>query len=110
MIRLRCGVILTDPFLAWLRDWTAQEGTSHAGRVMAIEYTRCGEGPRAGQAWLEWMWVKRAGLSPHCVFRVEGVATEKDVAVPLDLYLSPQSQAGLRWRHLDVRGGQPAVG
>lgn len=110
MIRLRCGVILTDAFLAWLRDWTAREGTSHAGRVLALDYIRCREGPRAGQAWLEWLWVKRAGLSAHCLFRIDGVATENDAPAPLDLYLSPQTQKGLRWRHLDARGGLPTVG
>lgn len=110
MLRLRCGVILTDPFLAWLREWTAREGTSHAGRVLALDYIRCREGPRAGQAWLEWLWVKRAGLSPHCLFRIDGVATEQNAPAPLDLYLSPQTQAGLRWRHLSARDGQPTVG
>jgi len=110
MIRLRCGVILTDAFLAWLREWTATEGTSHAGRVLALDYIRCREGPRAGEAWLEWLWVKRHGLSPHCVFRIDDVAVENDQSAPLDLYLSPQSQKGLRWRHLDARHGQPTVG
>jgi len=110
MIRLRCGVILTDPFLAWLREWTGTEGTSHEGRVLALEYVRCRDGPRAGQAWLEWLWVKRTGLSTHCLFRVEGVAKEKNAPAPLDLYLSPQTQTGLRWRHLDAHNGQPTVG
>lgn len=110
MIRLRCGVILTDPFLSWLREWTILEGTSHDGRVLAIDYVRCGEGPRAGQAWLEWLWVKRSGLSTHCLFRIDGVAEENGHPVPLEIYLSPQSQSGLRWRHLSARDGQPTVG
>ncbi|MFN0125848.1 MAG: hypothetical protein ACKV19_04085 [Verrucomicrobiales bacterium] len=110
MIRLRCGVILTDPFLAWLREWTAREGTSHVGRVLAIDYIRCREGARAGQAWLEWFWVKRAGLSPHCLFRIEAMAMETGAPAPLDIYLSPATQQGLRWRHLDARGDQPTVG
>ena len=110
MIRLRCGVILTDSFLVWLREWTALEGTSHQGRVLALEYVRCLDGARAGQAWLEWMWVKRSGLSDHCVFRLDGVATEKNTPVPLDLYLSPHSQNGLRWRFLSAQNGQPSVG
>lgn len=110
MIRLRCGVILTDSFLVWLREWTAREGTSHQGRVLALEYVRCLDGARAGQAWLEWMWVKRSGLSEHCVFRLDGVATEKNAPVPLDLYLSPHSQNGLRWRFLSAQNGQPSVG
>jgi hypothetical protein len=110
MIRLRCGVILTDAFLDWLREWTGREGSSHQGRVLAIEYVRCGEGPRAGQAWLEWMWVKRLGLSTHCLFRLEDIAVENNLPVPLDVYLSPQTQKGLRWRHLDARLGQPTVG
>jgi hypothetical protein len=110
MIRLRCGVILTNSFLAWLQEWTRSEGTSHAGRVLAIEYIRCREGPRAGQAWLEWLWVKRAGLSPHCLFRLDDAATENDAPAAIDLYLSPQTQRGLRWRHLSVRDGHPTVG
>jgi len=110
MIRLRCGVILTDSFLVWLRQWTAVEGTSHEGRVLALEYVRCRDGPRAGQAWLEWMWVKRAGLSSHCLFRIPDGAIENEAAAPIDLYLSPQSQTGLRWRHLAASHGQPTVG
>jgi hypothetical protein len=110
MIRLRCGVILTNSFLVWLREWTAREGTSHQGRVLALEYVRCLDGARAGQAWLEWMWVKRSGLSEHCVFRLDGVATEKNAPAPLDLYLSPHSQNGLRWRFLSAQNGQPSVG
>lgn len=110
MIRLRCGVILTDDFLDWLRDWTAREGTSHQGRVLALEYVRCHDGPRAGQAWLEWLWVRRAGLSDHCLFRVDGVATDAGKPAFLDLYLSPQTQKGLRWRHLGAHGGHPTVG
>ena len=117
MIRLRCGVIFTDAFLAWLRDWVVREGSSHEGRVMALEYVRCKEGLRQGQAWLEWMWVKRAGLSEHCVFHLSlpasstaEEAAQKPVENEIDLYLSPQTQQGLRWRHLDAKNGQPVAG
>lgn len=99
MQRLRCGVILTDAFLAWLDAWVAEQGSSHEARVLAIEYLRCREGLRAGQAWLEWFWAKRQGVAEHNLFWVNGV----------DLYLSPTTQKGLKWRCLDAKEGQPYV-
>ncbi len=96
MQRLRCGVILTDAFLAWLEEWLKAEGTSHEARVLAFEYLRCKDGPRGGEAWLEWFWAKRAGLSEHNLFRIGGV----------EVYLSPGTQAGLKWRCLDAKEGR----
>lgn len=99
MQRLRCGVILTDAFLAWFDGWIAAEGASHEARVLAFEYLRCREGARAGQAWLEWFWAKRSGLSDHNLFHINGV----------EVYLSPSTQKGLKWRCLDAHGGRPRV-
>ncbi len=100
MERLRCGVIFTDPFLAFLGGLAAREAVLHPGEVLALDYIRCVDGARAGQSWLEWMWVRRSGLSEHCFFRVAG----------LELYLSPPTQQGLKHRYLDMRDGKPFVG
>ncbi len=100
MMRLRCGVILTRAFLDFLSEMWTREAPAHPRCVVVIDYVRCKDGPRAGQAWLECFWFAKAALSEHCVFTVAGA----------ELYLSPQSQAGLKWRYLDAADGRLRVG
>jgi hypothetical protein len=100
MIKLRCGVILTDAFLFFLQQLNQRVTDPHSHEVLALEYIRCAEGDRAGQSWLEWFWFPRAGLKSECFFAV-GL---------LELYLAPQTQKGLKYRYLDVKDGSPFVG
>jgi len=100
MERLRCGVILTEAFTTYLQERFSSESPAHPGQILAFEYLHCGEGERAGQAWLDSFWIKHAGLSATNIFRVG----------EMDLYLSPQTQRGLRWHYLEIIDGAPSVG
>lgn len=100
MERLRCGVVVTGRFIAFVEALVAAEAANHPGAVLCVEYLRCREGARAGEAWLEWFWVRREGLSEAAIFRI-GRA---------EVYLSPQTQQGLKWRYLDAEAGSPRVG
>ncbi len=103
MERLRCGVILTDAFLAHLQDLLEEGAPAHPGQVLAIDYIRCRDGERAGQSWLEWFWVSRKALTTeHCFFRIPSLGAE--------VYLSPQSQQGLKNRFIDFRKNAVFVG
>jgi hypothetical protein len=100
MTKLRCGVILLDDFILYLRDRWRTEYVAHFGQILVIEFLRCKEGARAGQTWLEIFWMAPHGLSESCLFSVEKVT----------LYLSPQTQKGLKDHYLGLKSGVPFVG
>ncbi len=95
MLRLRCGTILLDGFLAHLAERDAGED-----RVTTLEYIGCASGERAGQQWARLGSAPRARLPDECLFAV-GEAT---------LCMSPQTQQGLRDKWVDYREGSLVVG
>ena len=104
MERLRCGVILTDRFLAFLQSENAarraEAGDSDETPVAIVDYVKCAEGPRAGTAYWHLGWGKGAAkMQDWCLFRVEGVT----------IYMSRQTQRALKWKHIDYLDGQVFV-
>ena len=99
MIRLRCGTILLDNFLAHLAEH-ALEHPDAAERVVTLEYVKCIEGERAGQQWARLGSTYRRGLPEDCLFEIDG----------LTLCMSPQTQQGLRDKWIDHRDGELVVG
>jgi hypothetical protein len=100
MIKLRGEIILTDAFIRFLILEYAQQAIQHPDCILALDYLRCKEGPRAGEAWLDRLWLPRRSLSAEHIFPVAG----------LEIYLSPQTQKGLKHHYLDCKDGQPYVG
>ena len=102
MIRLRCGVVLTDRFLRYLAEEAARRKAAVQGiePVAIIDYVKCSDGLRSGQAWWNLTWGKCTGnLENWCLFDAEGVP----------VYLSRQTQRALRWKHIDYVGGKVQV-
>jgi hypothetical protein len=100
MIKLRGEVILTDAFIRFLVLEYAQNAIQYPDCLLALDYLRCKSGPRAGQAWLDRLWLPRRTLSAENIFRV----------ADLEIYLSPQTQKGLKHHYLDCQDGVPIVG
>ena len=100
MQRLRCGVILLDGFI----DHLAERAVSRAGGddtlVSSLQYICCVEGEQAGEEWTKLGSINRGNLSAECVFEVDGVM----------LYMSRQTQRGLRDKWVDYREGTIVVG
>jgi hypothetical protein len=101
MEKLRCGTILMDRFLDFLKEEDARQrsqGTNDP--VVILEYIKCAEGSRAGQAFWSLMWGKG---SPErrdwCLFEVAGVT----------IYMSRQTQQALKWKHIDYIDNQVFV-
>ncbi len=70
--RMRCGVITTGAFRVWLEAWHGREAAHHFGFVAQLDYVRCKEGPRAGQAWVAVLWGPLKGMGEHEIFPVGG--------------------------------------
>ena len=105
MERLRCGVILTDNFLSYLKaEFVLQrmEGDTsvESEPVAIVDYVKCAEGARAGQAFWNLSWGSGVrGLQDWCLFRVDAMT----------IYMSRQTQRALKWKHIDYREGQVVV-
>ena len=99
MDKLRCGVILTDAFVAFLRREAARQEMGSGELVAIIEYVKCVEGQRAGESWWKLAWGRAAGREEWCLFPIDG----------LRIYLSKQTQHALKWKHIDYRDGTVTV-
>ena len=97
--RLRCGIIVTEAFVAWLRAWQQREAGANFGLIPELNYVRCGEGERAGQSWLSLIWRPLDGVKEHEIFHIGGVR----------LFIPRQSRSALRERCVDVRDGALVV-
>jgi hypothetical protein len=101
MERLRCGTILMDRFIAFLKEEDAMQrsqGTSDP--VVILEYVKCADGARAGQAFWSLMWSKGiADRKDWCLFPVSGVT----------IYMSRQTQQALKWKYIDYIDNQVVV-
>ncbi|MCB1094407.1 MAG: hypothetical protein KDN22_02405 [Verrucomicrobiae bacterium] len=101
MEKLRCGTILMDRFIAFLKEEDAlqrSQGTSDP--VVILEYVKCVEGDRAGEAFWSLVWGRGvAGRKDWCLFSVAGVT----------IYMSRQTQQALRWKHIDYIDNQVIV-
>ncbi|MCP4846424.1 MAG: hypothetical protein GY899_00565 [Verrucomicrobiaceae bacterium] len=100
MQRLRCGVILLDGFIDHLAELAVSRAGGDGTLVSSLEYIRCVEGEQAGEEWTNLGSINRTNLSSECVFDVDGVT----------LYMSRQTQRGLRDKWVDCREGAVVVG
>ena len=96
MERLRCGVIFTDSFLAYLRD---ESQKTPDDSVLVINYVHCADGPREGESW--WSLVREPvdRFEPRDLFEASGVRVA----------LSRQTQMALKWKYVDYKDGQVKV-
>lgn len=101
MEKLRCGTILTDRFIAFLREEDASQRSNGVPNPVAIlEYVRCAEGDRAGQAFWSLMWGRGdAQMQDWCLFKISGVT----------IFMSRQTQHALKWKHIDYIDNQVVV-
>lgn len=99
LTRLRCGIIVTDAFVAWLEAWREREAAAHFGLVPEISYVRCREGERAGQSWVSVIWRALDGVQEHEIYEVGSVR----------VFFARQTRVALRERCLDVREGAVVV-
>ena len=100
MQRLRCGVILLDGFIEHLAECAISRAGGDGTHVASLEYIHCIEGEQAGEEWTRLASISRGNLSEECIFKVDGVA----------LFMSLQTQQGLRDKWVDFRDGEIVVG
>lgn len=101
MERLRCDIILSDAFLAYLeQEQSVHTRAGEVADVATIHYVRCSEGPHQGEAWWNLTWDKRKGMDVANLFR----------AGNLVLNINQQARRGLRWTYLDYQNGEVVVG
>lgn len=100
MEKLRCGVVLTDAFLSFLKAEATREAADIEKPTAIIEYVKCAEGLRAGEAWWKLTWAKSVGREDWCLF---------PLAAGFQIYLAPQTQKALKWKHIDYREGRVCV-
>ena len=100
MQRLRCGVILLDGFIDHLAECAVSRPGGDGTHIASLEYVRCIEGTQAGEEWAELGLIHRGNLSAEYVFEVDGAM----------LYMSRQTQKGLRDKWVDYRAEKLVVG
>lgn len=100
MQRLRCGVILLDGFIDYLAECAVSRPGGDGTHISSLEYVRCVEGKQAGEQWAKLGIINRVNLSAQCVFEVDGAL----------LYMSRQTQKGLRNKWVDYREEKLVVG
>lgn len=91
--RLRCGIIVTETFIQWLKAWKTREGGANFGLIAELNYVKCREGERAGQSWVSLVWRPLDGVKPHELFEVGTVR----------LFFPKQTRQALKERCLDIR-------
>ena len=100
MQRLRYGVILLDGFIDHLAECAVSRAGGDGTHVSSLEYVRCVEGEQAGEEWTQLGSINRGNLSAECLFEVDGAM----------LFMSRQTQKGLRDKWVDYREGKLVVG
>ena len=66
----------------------------------AIDYTRCIDGPRKGDAWWSLTWTSDKAVRASNLFKVGEYR----------IYISPQTQKALKHHYIDFRDGGVFVG
>lgn len=92
--RLRCGVITTGAFRAYLAQWHEDTEGGNFGLVPQLDYVRFATGERAGQAYVSLLWQPLNKMKPHEIFEIGGVK----------VFLSKSTRTALKERCLDVKG------
>ena len=93
--RLRCGVITTAAFRAYLAKWHEETEGGNFGLIPQLDYVRFATGERAGQAYASLLWQPINKLKPHEIFEIGSVK----------VYLSKATRTALREHCLDEKGG-----
>ena len=90
-----------DRFVQFLdQEATRQRNDGVNEPIAILDYVKCAEGSRAGQAFWSLMW-GRGGEERQdwCLFTVSNVT----------IYMSRQTQQALKWKHIDYVDNQVVV-
>ncbi len=93
--RLRCGVITTAAFRAYLAQWHQETEGGNFGLMPQLDYVRFATGDRAGQAYVSLLWQPINNMKPHEIFEIG----------PIKVFLSKATRTALKEHCLDVRDG-----
>ncbi len=99
MHRLPCGVIYTDAFATHLAELQEEEDADRNGQILCLEYLRCVTGEKTGASWWKLEWAPRHRAPEDCLFAIGSVL----------VWLSLQTQRGLKHRCLDWRDGEVVI-
>ena len=99
MERLRCGVVYTQEFAAFLEKWWQAQPQLHDAKIPSLDFVHCRSGERAGESWAALTWRSVRNLPEQELFEI----------APVPLHLPRASQKGLKWRCLDAWDGQLMV-
>ncbi|HYF34760.1 MAG TPA: hypothetical protein VD994_05665 [Prosthecobacter sp.] len=94
-----CGIIYSAEFAEFLRRKHGAEERAHPGEVLSLEYLRCREGPRAGTAWWQLVWVPLFSAPSEHRFQIGGT----------EVFIHRQSRRGLMNHLLHYAEGQVVV-
>jgi len=98
MHRLRCGVIYTNAFAAYLAAM-GHPASGPGRKIISVDYVRCSTGDSAGKEWWKIEWVPEHRAPEECRFKIGDIP----------ICLSRQSQRGLKHRCIDCRDGQVVI-
>jgi len=95
LFKLRCGVIYTDTFAAYVQRVHADQAAEHPGQVLTLDYIRSAHGPEHGRAWWHIHWLPEEVAPSYRRFAMGEVT----------VHLPKSAQDGLRERCLDYADG-----
>lgn len=93
--RLRCGVITTGAFRAYLAQWHEDTEGANFGLIPQLDYVRFASGERAGQAYVSLLWQPVNKMKPHEIFEIGGIK----------VFMSKATRTALKEHCLDAKGG-----
>ncbi len=93
--RLRCGVITTGAFRAYLAQWHEETEGGNFGLIPQLDYVRFATGERAGQAYASLLWQPINKMKPHEIFEIGRIK----------VYLSKSTRTALKEHCLDMKDG-----
>jgi hypothetical protein len=99
MHRMACGIIYTAAFAEFLRRKHTAEAGAHPGEILSLEYVRCAEGPHAGSAWWQLVWIPPFQAPAEHQFQIGDIP----------VYIHRQSRRGLANRLLHFANGEVTV-
>lgn len=99
LTRHPCGLIYSRAFADFLSRKQQEEGPAHAGELLALDYIRCREGERAGQAWWQLDWVPLMNIPADARLKLGNT----------EIALSRKTVQGLKGQLLHYADGQVIV-
>ena len=81
MERLRCGVVYTQEFVAFLEKWWQAQPQLHDAKIPSLDFVHCRSGERAGESWAALTWRSVRNLPEQELFEIAPVRVPRRVRI-----------------------------